>query len=144
MFNNLKRVFAVAMLSTTLGVIAIPSIVSAQSSPNQDNPTYTQKHREGGWKKLNLSDDQKQQLKTIHANTKQQMQAVLTDDQRAQLAAAKQSGNHKGVWKSLNLTPDQKQQIRSIHKSSREQILAVLTPDQRTQLQQMKAAHHRG
>ena len=143
MFNNLKRVFAVAMLSTTLGVIAIPSIVSAQSTPNQGTPTYTQKHHGGFWKKLNLSDDQKQQLKTIHANTKQQVQAVLTDDQRAQLAAAKQSGNHKGVWKSLNLTPDQKQQIRSIHKSSREQSLAVLTSDQRTQLQQMRAEHNR-
>ncbi len=144
MFNNLKRVFAIAMLSTTLGVIAIPSIVSAQSSPNQDSTTYTQKHREGGWKKLNLSDDQKQQLKTIHANTKQQVQAVLTDAQRAQLVTAKQSGSHKGVWKSLNLTADQKNQIHDIRKSSKEQSLAVLTPDQRTQLQQMKAAHHRG
>jgi protein CpxP len=143
MFSNLKRVLAVAMLSTTLGGIAIPSIVSAQSTPNQDNSTYTQKHREGGWKKLNLSDAQKQQLKSIRESTKQQVQGILTDDQRAKLAAAKQSGNHKGVWKSLNITSEQKQQIRDLRKSAKDQALAVLTPEQRTQLQQMRAAHQR-
>ncbi|WP_055076866.1 Spy/CpxP family protein refolding chaperone [Pseudanabaena sp. 'Roaring Creek'] len=143
MFNNFKRVLAVAMLSTTLAGIAIPSIVSAQTSPDQGVQT-TQKHHDGGWKKLNLSDDQKQQLKTIHTNTKQQVQAVLTDAQLAQLATAKQSGDRKGVWKSLNLTADQKQQIKNIHKSSRDQSLAILTPEQRTQLQQMKANHHHG
>ena len=141
MFNNLKRIFAVAMLSTTLGSIAIPSIVSAQANSNQNNPTYTQNNREGGWKKLNLSNEQKQQLKMIRATTAQKVQSVLTEDQRAKLATAKQSGNHKGVWKSLNITPDQKQQISDINKSAKEQALAVFTPEQRTQLQQMRAAH---
>lgn len=141
MFNNLKRIFAVAMLSTTLGGIMIPSIVSAQANPNQGNSTYSQNHREGGWKKLNLSDEQKQQLKMIRAATAQKVQSVLTEEQRAKLATAKQSGNHKGVWKSLNITADQKQQISDINKSAKEQTLTVLTPEQRTQLQQMKAAH---
>ncbi|PZO35246.1 MAG: hypothetical protein DCF19_24310 [Pseudanabaena frigida] len=144
MFNNLKRIFAIAMLSTTLGGIAIPSIASAQSSPNQDNSTYTQKHREGGWKNLNLNDAQKQQLKMLRAATAQRVQSVLTEEQRSKLAMTKQSGNYKGVWKSLNITADQKQQISDINKSSKEQTLAVLTPEQRTQLQQMKTAHNRG
>ena len=144
MFRNLKRVFAVAMLSTTLGSIAIPSIVSAQPSPDQGTPTYTHKDHEGGWKKLNLSAEQKQQLKALRATIAQRVQSVLNEEQRSKLATARQSGNHKGVWKSLNITADQKQQIHDIRKSAKEQSLAVLTPEQRTQLQQMKAAHHRG
>ncbi|WP_055077021.1 Spy/CpxP family protein refolding chaperone [Pseudanabaena sp. 'Roaring Creek'] len=143
MLNNFKRIFAVVMLSTSLGSITIPSIVSAQSNPDRGTPTSTQNHREGGWKKLNLSDAQKQQLKMIRASTAQKVQSVLTEEQRSKIATAKQSGDRKGVWKSLNLTADQKQQIHDIRKSSREQSLAVLTPDQRTQLQQMKSEHNR-
>jgi len=143
MFNNIKRVFAVAMLSATLGGIAIPSMVSAQANSNPETPTHTQKHREGGWKKLNLTEDQKQQLKALRASMAQKMQSVLTEEQRAKLTAAKEAGQRKGVWKSLGITADQKQQIQGIRKDYKEQSLAVLTPEQRTQLEQMKAQHHR-
>ncbi|MEE3715669.1 Spy/CpxP family protein refolding chaperone [Tumidithrix elongata RA019] len=144
MFRNLNRGLAIAVLSVTLGAVAIPSIVAAQSSSTPSSQTTTQQHhRGGGWKQLNLTDAQKQQLKTLHENTKQQVQAVLTDDQRAKLAAAIQSGDRKGAWKSLNLTTEQKQKIRDIRKSSKEQGLAILTPEQKAQLAQMRAEHHR-
>lgn len=140
MFRNLKRNLAIAVLSVAVGGVAIPAIVSAQSSKAQGT-TVAQKYKGGAFKQLNLSDAQKQQLKTIHESSKQQVEGVLTDDQRAKLATAIQSGNKKGAWKSLNLTSEQKQKIRDIHKSDKEQSLAVLTPEQRTQLQQLRAAH---
>ncbi|CAN1212996.1 hypothetical protein TUMEXPCC7403_22525 [Tumidithrix helvetica PCC 7403] len=144
MFLNLNRGLAIAVLSLTLGAVAIPSIVAAQSSSIPSSQTTTQKHHRGdAWKQLNLTDAQKQQLKTLHENTKQQMQSVLTDDQRAKLAAAIQSGDRKGAWKSLNLTTEQKQKIRDIRKSSKEQSLAILTPEQKAQLAQMRAEHRR-
>ncbi len=141
MFRNLKRNLAIAILSVAVGGVAIPAIVSAQSSTVQGTTTVAQKHEGGAFKQLNLTDAQKQQLKTIHENAKQQVEGVLTDDQRAKLADAIQSGNKKGAMRSLNLTADQKQKIRDINKSVKEQSLAVLTPEQRNQLQQMRAAH---
>ena len=96
------------------------------------------KHQRGEvWKELNLTDTQKQQLKTIRANTRQQMQSILTDEQRAKLESAGQSGDRKEVMKSLNLTDAQKQQMRDIRKKSREQTLAILTPEQRSKFEQL-------
>jgi Spy/CpxP family protein refolding chaperone len=141
MFRNLKRNLTIAILSVAVGGVAIPAIVSAQSATAQGNATVAQKYKGGAFKQINLSDAQKQQLKTIHESSKQQVEGVLTSDQRAKLAAAIQSGNKKGAMKSLNLTADQKQKIRDINKSVKEQSLAVLTSEQRTQLQQLRAAH---
>jgi len=118
-------------------------MVSAQVNSNPETATHTQKHREGGFKKLNLSEDQKQQLKALRAGIAQKVQSVLTEEQRAKLAAAKQSGQYKGVWKSLGITADQKQQLQGIRKNYKEQSLAILTPEQRSQLEQTKAQHHR-
>ncbi len=139
MFRNLKRNLAIAILSVAVGGIAVPAIFSAQSSIANGSATVAQKYDGGAFKQLNLSDFQKQQLKTIHERSKQKVEAVLTNEQRSKLAAAIQSGNKKSAMKFLNLTSEQKQKIRDINKSDKEQSLAVLTSDQRNQLQQISA-----
>ncbi|NJL42918.1 MAG: hypothetical protein HC935_05220 [Pseudanabaena sp. SU_2_4] len=137
MFNNLKRGLAIATISLIVGGVAVPGFTSAQTSaPNSSS--VMRKHQRGGvWKELNLTDTQKQQLKTIRANTRQQMQSILTGEQRAKLESAGQSGDRKEVMKSLNLTDAQKQQMRDIRKKSREQTLAILTPEQRSKFEQL-------
>jgi periplasmic protein CpxP/Spy len=141
MFRNFNRGLAIAVLSVAAVGIAIPSIVVAQSPTIPTTPSQTKPHRRGGdmWKQLNLSDSQKQQLQTLRDSTKKEIEAVLTEEQRAKLAETMQSGDRKGAWKSLNLTTEQKQKIGDIRKRSKEQSLAILTPEQRTQLEQIRA-----
>jgi periplasmic protein CpxP/Spy len=67
---------------------------------------------------LNLTDDQKAQMKQIHQSAKSQVDAVKNDS---------------------TLSADQKQQkIQQIHRDSEKQVHAMLTPEQR---KQMKAYH---
>ncbi len=138
MFLNIKKLAAIACVSMAVGVATIPSIVSAQNS-SQPSSTETRKpHNGNGWKKLNLTDAQKAQMKTIRENAKTQTDAVLTPEQRDILQKSHQSGDHKGVWKSLNLTDAQKQQLKTIRENTQAQMKSVLTPEQQQQVSQMK------
>jgi Spy/CpxP family protein refolding chaperone len=121
------------------------------------------------FEQLNLSAEQKQALKQIRENSRRQIDAILTTEQRQKLEA------HKAEWESrrqemANLTPEQRQQrrsqrqgtesgqgkgrgpfadlnldetqrtkIRAIMEESRKQSLAVLTDQQRQQLETMKS-----
>jgi periplasmic protein CpxP/Spy len=139
-FNNLKPGLAIATISLIVWGVTIPGLIYAQDSlPNSPNVTRKQ-HQGNAFKELNLTDTQKQQLKTIRQNTRQQIQSVLTEEQRTKLESAGQSGqssDRKAVMKSLNLTDTQKQQMRDIRKKSQEQVLAILTPEQRSKFAQM-------
>ncbi|MDF5733824.1 MAG: Spy/CpxP family protein refolding chaperone [Rhizonema sp. PD38] len=89
----------------------------------------------GAWeRKLNLTDDQKTQIKQIRESAKEQITAILTPDQQAE----KQQARSQHTKPNLNLTDDQKAQIKSIRQDSWSKILAVLTPEQQQQLQQMR------
>ncbi|MCY7273594.1 MAG: Spy/CpxP family protein refolding chaperone, partial [Phormidesmis sp. CAN_BIN44] len=90
--------------------------------------------------RLNLTDDQKARLKTIRDNTRQQIEGILTPEQRAKLQADRGQGMKRGQgWKSLNLTDDQKAKLKAIRQASRTQMDSVLTPEQRSQMQQYKS-----
>ena len=145
MFRNIKivsikKLFAIACVSVAVGAVTIPNLVSAQNTTQNRTENRAEKRMgcEGGWKKLNLTDAQKAQLKTIRESAKTQSQNVLTAEQRAKIAAARQSGDFKGVRKSLNLTDAQKQQMKAITESTKAQMKSVLTPAQQQQLEQMK------
>ncbi|MDP5337921.1 MAG: P pilus assembly/Cpx signaling pathway, periplasmic inhibitor/zinc-resistance associated protein [Nodularia sp. (in: cyanobacteria)] len=138
-----------------LTVTAIPFAVQAQmrsSSPLQMAQMPGRgKGERGPWQRLNLTEAQKAQMQTIRSNTRAQIEAILTPEQKATLAAAKearqaqrqagQAGQGqrgpKG-WANLNLTEQQKTQLRQIRESSQQQIQAVLTPEQRQQMQEMR------
>lgn len=131
--------FAIAL---TLSVTPL----AAQAQVNSSTPLLAQARGEkkGGWPELGLTDAQKSQLQQIRRNTRSQIEAVLTAEQKAQLQAAKQQAQQgqrpqmKKVWQSLNLTEAQKSQIQSIKNSSRQQMDAVFTPEQKAKLQQMR------
>ncbi|NJM99759.1 MAG: hypothetical protein HC800_23800 [Phormidesmis sp. RL_2_1] len=80
---------------------------------------------------LNLTAEQSAQIEAIRANTRSQMGALLTDEQRATLD---NSESPRQAMRSLDLSDEQREQMRAIHAASREQIAAVLTEEQRQQL----------
>jgi Spy/CpxP family protein refolding chaperone len=68
----------------------------------------------GAMKGLNLTDDQKAQMKKIHESTKTQLDAVKNDQ---------------------SLTADQKDaKIHQLRHGAREQMVKLLTPEQREQM----------
>lgn len=72
--------------------------------------------------KLNLSASQKQQLKTINQDIKQQMQAL----------------------KASGKSADAKQKRQALLKDHQQKIDNILTPEQRTQFDEMKKNHQKG
>ncbi len=108
--------------------------VFAQTTPPAPSP---QMERWGA--KLNLTEEQKAQLRQIKASTRAQIEAVLTEEQKTQLQTARQQGQKPGKnFSSLNLTDEQKSKIRAIRQEARRQMNAVLTTEQRQQLQQQR------
>ncbi|CAN1211753.1 hypothetical protein TUMEXPCC7403_16230 [Tumidithrix helvetica PCC 7403] len=127
-------------LSTTLPAIASTSLPDAELS--QTSASTPSKLKQDGDKirDLNLTDAQKQQIRTIRQDTRQKLEAVLTNEQRAQIQQAKQSGqNPRDIMKSINLTNAQRQQIQAIRQNSYQQIQSILTDEQRAKLEQMRA-----
>lgn len=89
--------------------------------------------------KLNLTDAQKAQMQQIRETTKARMLEVLTDDQKAQLEAARQQGQKgKQVFESLNLTEAQQQQMRAIKDEAYQQKLGILNEEQRQMMEQKR------
>ena len=127
----------------TVGLSATPMLVQAQDTTT---PPARGEFKERMAERLNLTQEQKNQLKQIRENTRSQIESVLTEEQRQKLQAAKQAGGqqaggrrgkHRDVWASLNLTQEQKDAIKKIRQSAKEQMKNVLTPQQQAQLEQM-------
>jgi len=91
----------------------------------------------GGMNALNLTNDQKAQIKQIRESAKQEMDSIYTPEQKTLRQQARQQHQRP----KLNLTNDQKAQIKAVRQKTKSQIDAVLTPDQRQKLQQMRAEH---
>ena len=142
------KLLSVLAGAIALTVTAIPFAVQAQmrsSSPLQVAQAAQAGGKKGAWgmQRLNLTEAQKAQMQTIKTNTRSQMEAILTPEQKATLAAAKEARQGQGRrgkkgWANLNLTEQQKTQMRQIRETSKEQMLAVLTPAQRQQMQEMR------
>ncbi|NJK34743.1 MAG: P pilus assembly/Cpx signaling pathway, periplasmic inhibitor/zinc-resistance associated protein [Oscillatoriales cyanobacterium SM2_2_1] len=135
-------------VSTFLAIAAAPALGLAEPANYDLLSQATMEQRpmnrrgEGLGQKLNLTDAQKQQMRSIRENTRQQIQAILSPEQRSQLQTAMSSGDRqarRGIWQRLNLTDAQKQQVRTIRENSRQQIQSVLTAEQRALMDQMRA-----
>ena len=122
----------------------------------------TKQERERRFSNLNLTQEQREQIKKIHEETRQKIEAVLTPQQRERYTAALQSrrsemqngnrglnsssrgqGRPQNVLATLNLSKDQRSQIREIMESSRSQMNTILTDSQREQLQQNRGSRVR-
>jgi Spy/CpxP family protein refolding chaperone len=104
-----------------LALCSLPATLRAQTTPQSDPQGNAQaapaRHggdRGGELAKLNLSDDQKAQVKKIHEDAKSQAEGVKNDS---------------------SLSDAQKQsKLRSIHETAHEQVRQLLTPEQRAQM----------
>jgi periplasmic protein CpxP/Spy len=126
--NSIVKQMAIAAGLLVMGLA--PGLGRAQSSApasptyqdqNQAAPQQGRKH-DGEMANLNLTDDQKAQMKQIHESSKSQMDAVNNDS---------------------SLTADQKQaKLHQIHRGARMQMVKLLTPEQRQQLKADAKARH--
>jgi Spy/CpxP family protein refolding chaperone len=106
----MMKLFQVLPGAVALTLAFAPMVpVVAQSGPQPGVTNQTKPYR---GPKLNLSDEQKAQMKEIRESTRAKIDAVLTNEQKAK--------------------------IRAIRQEARKEMDAVLTPEQRAQLQQQR------
>ncbi len=130
-------IVATAVALTTV----VPGVAYSQSAnpgaaprPAQNQPSSPSNRPSAGQQDLNLSAQQRERIQSILVTRQQQIEAVLTKEQRDRIVEAQRSGQQITA-QTLNLTPDQINRIRQIVQTSNEQIKQVLTPEQIQQLQ---------
>jgi protein CpxP len=117
---NISKQLAITASFVLLSVF--PAISQAQNNAPDaaQGQTQTQPQREdrgaAALANLNLTDDQKAQIKQIHEGARSRVDAVKND---------------------ASLPADQKEaKIREIHRDTHQQVEKVLTPDQRKQMKE--------
>jgi Spy/CpxP family protein refolding chaperone len=160
--HNQKVIMKLKTLSLIAGTLALTLIATpfaVQAEQNSSSPQPGKEwQKKGPFQSLNLTPEQKAKMKEIGRNTRAQIDAVLTTEQKTQLKAAmaerkaqhqaqrqqgqeqRQQGRGKkgDIFASLNLTQAQKDQIKQIKESSKQQMQAVLTPEQQAQMKQIR------
>ncbi|AFZ28820.1 hypothetical protein Glo7428_0211 [Gloeocapsa sp. PCC 7428] len=137
MMSRSKKVKFMSLLAgaVALSTVFAPLAINAQPAA----PQVGQRAGRGMGKMagIELSAEQQAQMEQIRNETRTQIEAVLTPEQRQQWQAATQNGQRRrGAMASLNLSEAQRTQIRQIMQSSKERVTAVLTPEQRQQIEQ--------
>jgi Spy/CpxP family protein refolding chaperone len=99
-----------------------PVFARATGGPQDAAPTQTAPAQQNGPARpdLNLTDDQKAQMKKFHQDAKAQIEAVNNDSSlSADQKQAKIHGIHREIHKQMEsiLTPSQKQQQRAWHRA---------------------------
>lgn len=115
--NMTKKLLTVAGL-LALGTFA-PLAFAQSGGQEQSNPPAAQQEMKGHgnpYEGLNLTDDQKAQIKKIHMDAKAKADTVMGDS-------------------SLSDT-DKQTKMKEIHKAARMEADKVLTPEQRAQLKE--------
>ncbi len=118
---------ALGLMAVVLGFSAMAQTTDSSTYKNNgQQKEYRHKQFKGGdgLSKLNLTDDQKAQVKTINESFRQQM---------------------KDLRSQGNITVDeQKQKREALMKDHREKIAAVLTPEQKEQMKALRKDHKGG
>jgi periplasmic protein CpxP/Spy len=87
--------------------------------------------------KLNLTTEQKTKIEQLRTSTSNQIDAVLTPEQRQKFAQIKsQRQANRQSANGMNLTAEQKNKLKAIRQANKVQFKAMLTPAQQTQLSQ--------
>jgi putative peptidoglycan lipid II flippase len=92
--------------------------------------------------KMNFSSEQKQQIKELLIEDRQQIDAVLTKEQQ-QKTIAMQSRNRavNQEWKKLNLTATQKAKMKAIRDAKKQELNSILTPEQQAKIKTGKGKY---
>ena len=148
-----------SLIAGTLALTLIATPFAVQAEQNSSSPQAGQEwQKESPAKKLNLTPEQKAKIKEIRSNTRTQIEAVLTPEQKTKLQAAmaehkaqRQAQRQQGqeqrregrgkrgdIFASLGLSTEQKAKMKEIRELSKQQMDAVLTPEQKAQIKQMR------
>jgi Spy/CpxP family protein refolding chaperone len=132
----------IPVLASAIALSIATAPLAAKAEPTAPAPQTIAQAQERGarrFEQLGLTQEQRDKMAEIRRNTRTQVEAVFTPEQREQLAAIRESRQkRREALASLNLTPEQKTRLQQIRQSAKSQFDAVLTPEQREKLQQMK------
>jgi periplasmic protein CpxP/Spy len=118
-FTNTILNVAGLLMASTFAPTTFAQSAAQEQAPVASQPAPTvHKHGEGRFAGLNLSDDQKVQIKKIHEDAKSKADAVLADT-------------------SLS-DADKQAKVKGIHRAAMMQARGVLTPEQRQELKAKK------
>lgn len=163
--NFQVKVFSLLASAIALSASIASTVPAFAQSTNPPAPTQQEHMRRPNF--LNLTSEQQAQMEQIRQDGRSQIDAILTEEQRAQLQRERDSrgprldsdqrmprpgagqrprpgadpGMPHSPFASLNLTAEQQSQIDAVMRSSRERMDAVLTSEQRQQLQQHLQQH---
>jgi Spy/CpxP family protein refolding chaperone len=117
--------FLIPGLAVTLFLAcASPAMVRAQDTQGAGQEQAAPAQNAPAGPDLNLTDDQKAQMKKIHEDAKSQIDAVNSDS-------------------SLN-TGQKQAKIQQIHRATHKQVEAILTPSQKETMKEWRIAHKGG
>lgn len=117
----LAGMLAIAVVTTPLAVKAEPNYQGKRAA-------------------IELTQQQRTQMDQIYRNTRFQMEAILTPEQKQRFQAAlEQRRGMRGAISAMNLSPQQQTQLRNIMQSARTQKDAILTSQQKQQLQEWRS-----
>ena len=135
----MKRLFLSAALAGTMLAAGLTMTAQTATSSQSDTTATQQQSQQTGrkhWhhrgkhrmammaKKLNLSQDQQNQLKPIFQKQHEQAKAIKNDN---------------------SLTQDQKKEkFQALHQDTMAQVNNILTPEQQQQWEQMRQKHQQG
>jgi Spy/CpxP family protein refolding chaperone len=115
---------AALLLSTAMTGAAFAQTANTTPSNDQNatqSTTTKEKDHDRGMKALNLTDDQKKQIKQFHQDAKAQAVTIKKDQ---------------------TLSADQKKaKLQELHQSTQDKVASVLTPEQKQKWDQMRAEH---
>jgi Spy/CpxP family protein refolding chaperone len=81
---------------------------------------------------LNITTAQKAEFDRIKTETRQQMEAILTPEQKLAIQNSRRQGRHPHhTMRAANLTPEQRTKAEEIMQASRRKMAAVLTAEQK-------------
>ena len=130
-------------LSLLVGAIAIAFSITplaANAQVNRNAPLRVAQANRQHPPDLKLSQKQIGEINQIRANTRTQIQNVLTLEQRQKIQTDLQARkNPREVFASIQFTQQQQNQLRSIMVNSQKQMEGVLTPQQKQELEKWRA-----
>jgi len=139
--NKWMTMAAVLALSTSLAIAAPHGGKGGKFGGKHGRGEFGEKFAE----KLNLTDAQKEQIRTIRTNNREQNKAFF-EQSRATFEQFREAKKANDTAKLEQLKPaleTQRAQMKQFREAERQQILALLTPEQRTKfdaLQQEREA----
>ncbi|RCJ41039.1 hypothetical protein A6770_36520 [Nostoc minutum NIES-26] len=138
---NLKLLLGAATIAIfTAGCqLSSPTGASAPSTDdaaNSSSATTEVAQAPGKRSDINLTDNQKAQMKQIREQTQAKILALLSAEQQEKFKAANKDGRGSPVrsLRSLDLSADQKQKVQEILSDQRQQMQAILTPEQQAKM----------